>query len=64
MAPVPIAAPHLASPLPASAFPQLALILLIADGHRQAFEWFGEVQILRKPCDEDGLMKAILAALS
>jgi len=45
-------------------YPNLAVIIVTGYGHRETLGEFGEAQILRKPYTEDGLMKAILAALS
>ena len=44
--------------------PNLPVILVTGYGDRESLEEFQEAQILRKPYDEDGLMKAILAALT
>ena len=45
-------------------YPNLAVIIVTGYGHRETLGEFGEAQILRKPYTEDGLMQAILAALS
>jgi CheY-like chemotaxis protein len=42
----------------------LAVIIVTGYGRRETLGEFGEAQILRKPYTEDGLMQAILAALS
>ena len=44
--------------------PNLPVILVTGYGDRETLEEFREAQTLRKPYDEDGLMKAILAALT
>ncbi|MGY8676509.1 response regulator [Bradyrhizobium sp. UFLA05-153] len=44
--------------------PNLPVILVTGYGDRETLEEFREAQILRKPYDEDGLMKAILTALT
>src|ERR1700676_2439645 len=44
--------------------PNLPVILVTGYGDRETLEEFQEAQILRKPYDEDGLMQAILAALT
>jgi signal transduction histidine kinase len=44
--------------------PNLPVILVTGYGDRETLEGFQEAQILRKPYDEDGLMQAILAALT
>jgi CheY-like chemotaxis protein len=44
--------------------PNLPVILVTGYGDRESLEEFQEAQILRKPYDEDGLMQAILAALT
>jgi PAS domain S-box-containing protein len=44
--------------------PNLPVILVTGYGDRETLEEFREAQILRKPYDEDGLMKAILTALA
>jgi CheY-like chemotaxis protein len=45
-------------------YPNLAVIIVTGYGRRETLGEFGEAQILRKPYTEDGLMQAILAALS
>jgi CheY-like chemotaxis protein len=45
-------------------YPNLAVIIVTGYGHRETLGEFGEARILRKPYTEDGLMQAILAALS
>ncbi|MDI3565405.1 PAS domain S-box protein [Bradyrhizobium sp. Arg816] len=44
--------------------PNLPVILVTGYGDRETLEEFREAQVLRKPYDEDGLMKAILTALT
>jgi len=44
--------------------PNLPVILVTGYGDRETLEEFREAQILRKPYDEDGLMQAILTALT
>ena len=45
-------------------YPNLAVIIVTGYGRRETLGEFGEAQMLRKPYTEDGLMQAILAALS